>query len=131
MPSDNCPFERPIQTVYFECSQSQKTFIGEKEGIVCTNPNARLDCVALVKVLKSNARFALKVTKNNAVLTHGQDMKLKCGGLKGIQESLSQPLAKNDIASIIRAAVEEFGHINQLPYPQIMRVVSDYRIRRG
>ena len=131
MASNNCPFERPIQTVYFKCSHSQKIFIGEKEGIICTNPNARLDCVTLVKALKNNARFALKLTNNNTVLTHGQDMKLKCGGLKGIQEALPLPVEQNDIASIIKAAVKEFGDINKLPFPKIMRIVNDYRIRRG
>jgi len=130
MASDYCPFERAVQTVHFECSQSQKTFIGEKEGIVCTNPNARFKCLELVSELKRNARFALKLAKDNTVLTHGQEMKLKCGGLQGIQQLLSKPTSDNNIADLIQAAVSEFSSIKDLPFPKIMRVVSEYRLRR-
>ncbi len=130
MTTDHCPFERAVQTVHFECNQSQKTFIGEKEGIVCTNPNARLKCVELVAELKRNARFALKLAKNNNVLTHGQEMKLKCGGLQGLQQLLSKSASENNIADLIHEVLTEFNTINNLPFPEIMRVVSEYRLRR-
>jgi len=130
MAADYCPFERAVQTIHFECGQSQKTFIGEKEGIVCTNPDARRQCVELVSKLKRNARFALKLAKGNPVLTHGQEMKLKCGGLQGLQHLLSLPASDNDIAKLIESALQAFNTINDLPFPKIMRVVSEYRLRR-
>lgn len=130
MRPDACVFERAVQTVYFECSESQKTFIGEKEGIVCTQPNARLKCVELVVELKKNARFALKFSKNSPVLTHGQEMKLKCGGLQGIQQLLSMPASDNNIAELVKAAINEFNTIKALPFSSIMRVVSNYQSRR-
>ena len=130
MAADSCPFERAVQTVHFECNQSQKTFIGEKEGIICTNPNARLHCIDLIAELKKNARFALKLAKGNPVLTHGQEMKLKCGGLQGLQQLLSVPASDNDIAQLIQSAIKAFNTINELPFPKIMRVVSEYRLRR-
>jgi len=130
MSADYCPFERAVQTVHFECSQSLKTFIGEKEGIVCTNPDARQLCVKLVSQLKKNARFALKVAKNNPVLTHGQEMKLKCGGLQGLQQLLKKQPSDNNISSLVSDAIQQFNTINELPFPQIMRVVSEYRLRR-
>jgi len=130
MTQDYCPFERAVQTVHFECSQSQKTFIGEKEGIVCTNSSARLHCVKLASELKKNARFALKLAKGNPVLTHGQDMKLKCGGLQALQQLLDRPRSDNDISALIASALREFQSINELPFPAIMRVVSEYRLRR-
>jgi len=130
MAADSCPFERAVQTVHFECSQSQKTYIGEKEGIVCTHPNSRLRCIELVSGLKRNARFALKLAKNNTVLTHGQEMKLKCGGLQAIQQLLSKPATENNIVALIQDVLSEFDSIDKLPFPQIMRVVSEYRLRR-
>jgi len=130
MATDYCPFERAVQTVHFECSESQKTFIGEKEGIVCTNLNARTKCLELISELKRNARFALKITQSNPVLTHGQEMKLKCGGLQGLQQLLSKSASDNNIADLVQAAINEFNTIKELPFPQIMRVVSEYRLRR-
>ena len=124
-----CPFERAIQTVHFSCRQSRKTYVGEKEGVICTNLAARQDCVALVSKLKKNARFALKMTKTTPVLTHGQEMKLKCGGLKGLQQQLVDPVEYNDIHELISACLDQYESVENFPYEQVMRVVAEYRLR--
>ena len=130
MPADYCPFERAVQTVHFTCAQSQTTFTGEKENIICTNMMARADCVELVVLLKKNARFALQLAKYTPVLTHGQEMKLKCGGLQGIQELLNKPAAENDVHQLIEEVLAKYNSLAALPFPEIMRVVSEYRLRR-
>ena len=130
MAANYCPFERAVQTVHFSCTQSQTTFIGEKENIICTNLNARTACIELVGLLKKNARFALRLAKHTAVLTHGQEMKLKCGGIQGLQELLNKPASENDIYKLIESVLQEYGTLTELPFPEIMRVVSEYRLRR-
>jgi len=130
MVANNCPFERAIQTVNFGCSQSRKTYIGEKEGVVCTNMDARQACRELVKVLKKNARFALRLSSNNAVLTHGQEMKLKCGGLQGLRQCIQIEDPPDDIYLLIKEASMAFNDIEHFPYSDIMRVVADYKLRR-
>jgi len=131
MAADYCPFERAVQTVHFSCSQSQTVFIGEKENIICTNMDARSTCIELVSLLKKNARFALKLAKYTPVLTHGQEMKLKCGGIQGLQELLNKPTTENDIHGLIDSVLSEYDSLSELPFPQIMRVVSEYRLRRN
>jgi len=131
MVANNCPFERAIQTVDFGCSQSRKTYIGEKEGVVCTNLDARQDCRQLVSVLKKNARFALRLSSHNTVLTHGQEMKLKCGGLLGLRQCLNIEDACDDIYTLINEAKKLFDDIPHFPYTDIMRVVADYKLRRS
>ena len=125
-----CPFERAIQSTLFGCSQSRKTFIGEKENVICTNLDARQDCVALVSQLKKNARFALRLNAPNGLLTHGQEMKLKSGGLQGLQE---QPCSgqSSDVHELLTRAVVEFGHIEQLPYTELVKAISRYKLRRS
>ena len=130
MAANYCPFERAVQTVHFSCKQSQVIFTGEKENIICTNPGARLVCIELVSLLKKNARFALKLAKHTPVLTHGQEMKLKCGGIQGLQELLNKPPSENDIDSLISQAIVEYKALTELPFPRIMRVVAEYRLRR-
>mgnify|MGYP000415509350 CR=1 FL=1 len=128
--ADACPFERAIQSTLFGCRQSQKTFIGEKESVICSNPNARQDCVALVSQLKKNARFALQLNAPNGLLTHGQEMKLKSGGLQGLQEQLCNEQC-NDVHELLTRAVTEFGHIEQLPYAELVKAISRYKLRRS
>jgi hypothetical protein len=128
--ADACPFERAIQSTLFGCSQSLKTFIGEKESVICSNPSARQDCVALVGQLKKNARFALQLNAPNGLLTHGQEMKLKSGGLQGLQEQ-SCSGQSSDVHELLTRAIVEFGHIEQLPYTELVKAISRYKLRRG
>ena len=94
-----CPFERAIQSTLFTCTLSRKTFIGEKENVICSEPSARQDCRALVSQLKKNARFALQLNAPGGLLTHGQEMKLKSGGLQGLQ-GLAGSSDSNDIHAL-------------------------------
>ena len=125
-----CPFERAIQSTVFTCTQSRKTFIGEKENVICTNLDARQDCVLLVSQLKKNARFALQLNTPNGLLTHGQVMKLKSGGLQGLQE-LPCSGQSNDVHELLTRAMAEFGNIEQLPYTELVKAISRYKRRRS
>lgn len=126
-----CPFERAIQSTLFVCGQSRKTYIGEKESVICSNMTARQECVALIAQLKKNARFALQSNTANGLLTHGQEMKLKCGGLQGLQQLACNEASTNDAHILLTTAIEEFGKIDQLPYPELVKAISRYKLRRN
>lgn len=130
MQHNDCPFERALQTSFFQCKQSQKVFVGEKENVVCTNPPARLNCHTLVAQLKKNARFALKLDQAHSTLTHGQEMKLKCGGLQGLQLlKLSDPVA-TDVNQLIQQAVSHYQDLAHLPYPALVQSIASYQLRK-
>ena len=126
-----CPFERAIQTTLFSCSHSEKVFVGEKESIICTNLNARQECISIISQLKKNARFALQANTANGLLTHGQEMKLKCGGLQGLQQLSCNEASTNDVYSLISASMKEYGNLTQLPYPELVKAISRYKLRRN
>lgn len=128
--ADACPFERAIQSTEFSCSQSRKTFVGEKENVICSNLAARQDCVALVSQLKRNARFALQLNAPHGLLTHGQEMKLKSGALQGLQ-TLPCTGQSSDIHELLTRAIAECGSIEQLPYPELVKAISRYKRRRN
>lgn len=128
--ADACPFERAIQSTVFGCTQSRKTFVGEKENVICSNLNARQDCVTLVGQLKKNARFALQLNAPSGLLTHGQEMKLKSGGLQGLQ-ALPCSGQSSDVHELLTRAIEEFGNIEQLPYTELVKAISRYKLRRS
>lgn len=128
--ADACPFERAIQSTAFGCRQSRKTFIGEKESVVCSNLTARQDCIALISQLKKNARFALQLNTPNGLLTHGQEMKLKCGGLQGLQQ-LTCGAQTSDVHELVSNAIAAFNDIGQLPYAELVKAISRYKLRRS
>ena len=86
--------------------------------------------MTLVSQLKKNARFALQLNAPNGLLTHGQEMKLKSGGLQGLQEQLCSEQC-NDVHELLTHAVARFGKIEQLPYAELVKAVSRYKLRRN
>ena len=129
MHEQRCPFERVILSTQFSCSESHKYFYAQKEGISCKNPPARLNCKLLVEYLKQNSKFALKqLPASNGKLTHGQEMKLKCGGLLGLQKVLD---AHEDIHSLVNTAFEQSNELKDLPWEQVLASVQAYKVRQG
>ncbi len=129
-----CPYARPILTGDFGCSQSHKYCEGEHEGVDCGDPVAQMNCLALLSHLKANATFALKLSAPDAVLTHGQEMKLRCGGLLGLfgiaygeQDAQGVP----DIHALVRDALAQFGSLDRLPYHRVVSGIAAYRLRPG
>ncbi len=124
-----CPFERAIQSTLFVCAQSRKTYIGEKENVICNYMTARQQCVSMIGQLKKNARFALQSSTPNGLLTHGQEMKLKCGGLQGLQQLACNEASTNDAHTLLTTAIECFGNVEELPYPELVKAISSYKLR--
>ena len=108
-----CPFERAIQSTLFICGKSRKVYVGEKESVVCSNMSARQQCVNVVSQMKKNARFALQSSTPNGLLTHGQEMKLKCGGLQGLQQLACNEASTNDAHILLETAIDAYGDIEQ------------------
>jgi hypothetical protein len=124
-----CPFERVIFSTTFSCTESHKYFFAEKEGISCKNPSARLQCILLTDLLRRNSQFALhQQAEASGKLTHGQEMKLSCGGLQGLETVIGE---QADIHSLVNAAIEQYSSLDALPWDRIIPSVQAYRIRKG
>ena len=123
-----CPFERVILSTEFSCTESHKYFYAEKEGISCKNPPARINCKLLIEFLKQNSKFALRLpVPSGGKLTHGQEMKIKCGGLQGLQVVIGP---EANIHSLVNDAIGQFKDLNTLPWDRIMPSVQAYRVRQ-
>lgn len=129
MHEQRCPFERVILSTEFSCSEAHKYFYAHKEGIACKNPPARLNCQLLVEYLKQNSKFALRqAPQAEGKLTHGQEMKLKCGGLLGLQSILEE---QADIHSLVNMALQQSAELKDLPWDRILASVQAYKLRQG
>lgn len=129
MHEQRCPFERVILSTQFSCTESHKYFYAHKEGISCKNPPARINCKLLVEYLKQNSKFALKQSPSaDGKLTHGQEMKLKCGGLQGLQNILG---TEQDIHTLVNIALKKSNELKDLPWEQLLAAVQAYKVRRG
>jgi hypothetical protein len=129
-----CAYEKGILTNQCGCSESRKFCIAEREGVRCDSDEAQETCVALLDLLRQQARFALKTSDQQRALPHAKAMRLQIGGLRGIAVALdpegSAPTYIADVRALVLAAIVRFGDIRHLPFPDIMQQIAAYQGRR-
>jgi hypothetical protein len=142
-----CAFEKAILARCGACSLAERQHIAEREAVACASAPAREQCAALHVLLRQSSVFALKLTHADAPLPHAKEMKLQCGGLRGVQQALGPAVAVNDrgealasaaqglplvadVHSLVQACAEKFGGLANLPYSAIVQSVVAYQIRR-
>lgn len=137
MDHPRCPFEKVILGAHAGCTVAQRFAVAERMGVECTSEIAFNNCVTLIKLLRENSRFALKVTDTSARMAFGKEMKVMAGGLIGLETALHGGIERQpgqpeirDIHGLIREAQAAFGSLTALPYPEIVKSVVSFRLRK-
>lgn len=119
-----CPFEKSILSNCAACSKAEKHNIAEREVVACNDKEALGRCIALRDLLRHNFTFALGRSHIDGPLPHAQEMRMQCGGLKGLQFSLDASDEVRDVASLLAMAQQKFGGLADFPYAQIVRLAN-------
>ena len=119
-----CPFETTILVQCAACSKAEKRNIAEREIVSCNDAEAFERCIALRDLLRRNFTFALGRLHIDGPLSHAQEMRLQCGGLKGLQFSLDDSDQVQDVASLVVMAQQKFGEFADFPYQRIVRLAN-------
>lgn len=115
-----CPFEKTILTRCVYCSQIEKHNLAEREIVACNNLEKRARCAGLYRLLRVNFTFALGVAQTSVPLPHAQEMRLQCGGLKGLQFIVDGSEEVSDVAQLLDITQQKYGALEQLPFQQIV-----------
>jgi len=122
-----CVFEKAILSGRWDCAQCRRVSLAEREVAACFSETAR--CAELLKQLRQNAKFALKISQVREPLPHSKEMKVQCGGLWGLQEVLSTQQVVN-IEALVTQSLSTFGEFERLPYQEIVKFISRYEVIR-
>ena len=127
-----CVFAKAILRRCCACSRSQKLFIAEREAVACKSPGGRQRCDEVLQVLRDKATFALKLSQIDGPLPHAKELKVQCGGMLGVQESLTQESAElvADIHQLLENAFDEYGSAETLPYTEVVRTITRFVPRK-
>lgn len=127
-----CVFAKAILRRCCTCSRSQKLYIAEREAIACKSPGGRQRCNEVLTVLHSKAAFALKLPKIEGELPHAKELKVQCGGMLGLQESLRHESTNivSDIHQLLEQSFEEYGSAEMLPYSEVVRGITHFIPRK-
>jgi hypothetical protein len=130
---NECPFEKALIICRNGCRNARRIGIGERVAIGCMEPAAQAECKELLALLHENATFALHVTEVT-VLPHAKELKVQCGGLRGLFHAIEPDADENlpieDIADLVAQAQEDFDSLANLPFSEIMRAVARFEGRR-
>lgn len=116
-----CPFEKTVLTHCAACSRAERHNIAEREIVACNNAEAHQRCIALRDLLRHNFTFALGILHIDGPLPHAQEMRVQCGGLKGLQFSLDASDEVRDVATLVAMAQQKFGELADFPYSLIVQ----------
>ncbi len=126
-----CVFAKAILRRCCACSRSQKLFIAEREAVACKSPGGRQRCEEVLEVLRDKATFALKLQQIDGPLPHAKELKVQCGGMLGVEESLTHQAAERveDIHQLLESAFAEYGSAETLPYSEVVRTITSFQPR--
>jgi hypothetical protein len=88
--------------------------------------------VALYGHLRRSFTFALGVPRVDTPLPHGQEMRVQCGGLKGLQQTLNGDTEVENVDDLLTSALRQWGEAEDIPYSDVVHAAaSAYRGRHG
>ena len=125
-----CAFEKGVLARCIACSKAEKHLLAERETVNCADAAAQARCLDLKTLLRGHSAFALKIPRMGAPLPHAKELKIQCGGLKGLQKSLSGDETVTDAFGLIEQAVQQHGGLDNLPYSEIVQGVVHFEARR-
>lgn len=120
-----CPFEKSVLTHCAACSRAEKHNIAEREIVACNDGEACGRCNALRDLLRQNFTFALGKLHIDGPLPHAKEMRMQCGGLKGLQYVLDGNEMVGDVAALLEMAQQRYGNLADLPFSQIVQRAND------
>jgi len=116
-----CPFEKSILSNCAACTRSEKRHIAEREVVACSDREAQERCTALRDHLRHNFTFALGRPHIDGPLPHAQEMRMQCGGLKGLQYAVDAGDEVMDVDALVVSAQRKFGDLAEIPYMLIVQ----------
>ena len=144
-----CAFEKAMLSGACACALAARRNIAEREAVACTSAAARAQCAELRALLRQSSSFALKLTQVQEPLPHALQMKVECGGLRGLQQALAPGVAGpatggaapepgapaehahvSDVHELVQSCAGKFGGLANLPYSLIVQSVVAYENRR-
>ena len=130
-----CAFEKAILTQQCQCSEAQIFCIAEREGVHCNSDAGQQQCLQLLEILRTRARFALRATSGERtnLLPHGKAIRIQVGGLRGLYTALNpgQPVPPRieNVIDLVNRSIKHFGSLDQIPFSLVMQQISAYQSR--
>lgn len=122
-----CVFAKALLSRAAGCELAARRTRGEQEVLECTSPVARINCATLAALFHERARFALRLPAPGRPLMHQHAMRLQCGGLAALRESIG---GDGDVHRLVVAAHERHASLTALPWDALVASLVAWTPRR-
>ena len=126
-----CPFSKPVLGKWCSCPYAK--LADRCSGkMSCTRvDDLKASCHVLDDAFKINTRFILGMIDEEEELTHAQLMKIRCGGLIGMQRVLGfDPEQPVNVREVIDKTISNYGEIENFPYNEIVQDIKNFKHRK-
>lgn len=127
-----CPFGKALFSGCVACSQAGRMNLAERELIVCSQAALQSRCTRMHDALRHNFGFAIHTLHDEAPIPHAQEMRIQCGGLRGLQDVLSGDAGVKDVDELMGAALQCWPNEGNIPFSQVVHAARlHYQGRHG
>lgn len=127
-----CPFAKAILSDCVACTQSDRVRIAEREVVVCESEASHSRCEALHALLRHGFGFSIGVLDDAAPIPHAHEMRIQCGGLKGLSLVLRATAAVADVDGLLHQVAQDTEAMQGLPLSAVVHAAREcYKGRRG
>ena len=130
-----CVYEKAINSRRCTCQSSHRFCLADREGVACQSQQGHERCGSLLKLMRQNASFALKLPDSDGTpLPHAKEIKVQIGGLLGLQGILFPERQDTDsvenIDDILQRAMQQYGSFQQIPFSEIVKSIATFKGRQ-
>jgi hypothetical protein len=123
-----CVFAKALLSRASRCELASRRAQGEQEVLECTSPVARINCGTLAALMHERSRFVLRLPGPGRPLMHQQAMRLQCGGLAALRETLD--VTECDVHRLVATAHERHTSLMQLPWEPLVALIAAWTPRK-
>jgi hypothetical protein len=119
-----CAFGRALLARQAACPLATLALEGEAERPRCAAPVANANCRTLHALLRERATFALRLSPPGSPLPHAVELRLQCGGLRGLAQALGDTqAAPADVHALVARAQRDFGGLLGIPFHTVVAAI--------
>lgn len=123
-----CPFSKAIIGKWCHCPYAKLVDRCLGKMTCSRSDDLQETCFELDEAFKVNTRFILGIKGENDELTHANLMKIRCGGLLGMQSVLKiesdRPV---NIRDVIDKTIKRYRSIAAFPYNKIVQDIKNFK----
>ncbi len=132
IPGPRCPFAKALLATCAACQLAGRINLAERELIICHESLAQQRCQQMHDLLRHNFGFAIGTLHDDAPLPHAQEMRIQCGGLRGLHDVLHGTPDVADANSLMDDVLQRWPDPEALPYSAVVHAARlHYKGRHG